>query len=132
MELNITKLFNECEPGDLSASQAELGANAGAITWGNSLVAGIQYQPLDDDDKRAAFRTWVRGSGGWSQEEIDAWSDAELNALCVQWIAGDMREAGLDAFNPDWDAYELACEAGTCPSNIMRGNDGEIYFYIGS
>lgn len=131
MELEITPMFEAMNPRELSASQAELGANAGAITWGNSLEAGKEFAPLKTDDAREAFRVWVRGSGGWSTEEIAAWSDDELNALFVQWIAGDMRDGRLDGEEPDWQAYEARAEAGNCASNIYRGDDGRVYFYIG-
>ena len=38
------------------------------------------------------MRDFARSSGGWSADEIAAWPDEELNALFLQWVAGDTRE----------------------------------------
>lgn len=116
---------------DYSASIAEIGADAGPDTWRAACEDSADYPILDTDDKREAFREFVCSSGGWSREEITAWSDAELNALCIQWIAGDMREAGLSAdMTPEqWAEYDS--DENIC-HRIFRGYDGEIYFYIGS
>ena len=43
--------------------------------------------------------------------------NTHLNALCIQFIAGDIREYGLDNENG---------------GNLYRGMDGEVYFYCGS
>jgi hypothetical protein len=132
MELNITKLFTECNPCDLSASQMEMGANVGAITWNNSMEAGAEFHPLKTEEERDALRAHVRGFGAWSEEEIAAWSDTELDAFLVQMVAGDMREAGLDSDAPDWEQYERDAHAGRVCGNIFRADDGAIYYYLGS
>ena len=88
---------------------------------------------LDDDEKREAFRAFVRESGGCDDAEISAWSYTELNALCIQWISGDMRESGLTGCpDDDWQAYEQASQAGQCAGRIFKADDGSVYFYIGS
>ncbi|OYW62710.1 MAG: hypothetical protein B7Z31_00120 [Rhodobacterales bacterium 12-65-15] len=122
---------------DYSASVAEIGANAGADTWRAAVDDSPDYMLLDTDEKREAFRGHVRGFGGWDDAEIAAWSDVELNALFLQMIAGDMREAGLHAgmTAEEWQAYQEAAEAGRCASNICGGplsTDGEIYYYLGN
>lgn len=137
MELNITRLFREIAPMDYSASVAEIGRNAGPDTWRAACDDANDWQPLDDDEKREAFRVFVRDSGGWSGAEIAAWSDTELNALCLQWIAGDMREPvgfelGPDTTDDQWADYQKQCEAGQAAGRIFKGTDGEIYFYCGS
>lgn len=137
MEINITNFFYAVAPRDLSASVAEIGTNAGAYTWEASCEAADEYNPLDTEDKKSAFREFVRSSGGWTDDEISAWSDKELIALFLQWIAGDMREMGIDKpvanpFSVDWAEIEASQEMGQAPSNIFRGIDGEIYFYAGS
>lgn len=130
MEINITRFFNDCAPRDYSASMAELGPDAGRITWSHSVEDSPEYFLLDDEDKREAFRSFVKSSGGWSETEIRAWSDIELNALFIQWIAGDMRELGIDnPINVDWGEVERVQSEGLAPSNIFKGIDGEIYFY---
>jgi hypothetical protein len=134
MELEITSLFQTIAPMDYSASAMELGQNAGRITWGHAVEDAPDFMPLDDDEKRDAFRAFVRSSGGWSAEEIAAWSDVELNALCLQWIAGDMREGDIsaDSTPEDWQAYEQRASEGQCSSRIFRADDGRVYFYIGN
>lgn len=82
-------------------------------------------------ERKEAFRDFVKESGGWTVEEIAAWDDTELNALCLQWIAGDVRECFGDADFADWDwaEYEEDCEAGRSPSRFFRA-DGKVYFDI--
>jgi hypothetical protein len=93
MELEITHLAESYAP-EFSGSAAELGDNAGQITWANNIesVNLVRRPLLDTDEKKEAFRDFVKDSGGWTREEIDEWSDTELNALCHQWIMGDVRE----------------------------------------
>jgi len=129
MELNITRFFNECAPMDYSASIAELGQSAGADTWRAANDDSAEYMLLDNEAKRDAFRSFVKSSGGWNADEISAWSDIELNALCIQWIAGDIRESFYLDFKPiDWNAYK---NAENEIHRIFKGIDNEIYFYIG-
>jgi hypothetical protein len=135
MELNITRFFREAAPRDYSASIAEIGADAGRATWQAANDDSEDYPILDTDEKRHAFRRFVQESGGWSASEIAAWSDQELNALCIQWIAGDMREVpgielGPGMTDADWSAYEAMQSDGTVASRIYRGTDGGVYFSI--
>lgn len=137
MELKITEFFNRISPMDFSASCAEIGQTAGQDTWSAACEEAGDTILLDTDEKRDAFRSFVSDSGGWADEEISAWSDSELNALCIQWIAGDMREPvgfELNAKTTDaqWEEYQTQCEDGMCAGRIFRGIDGEIYFYIGN
>jgi len=131
MELNITKFFHEAGMMDYSASRAEIGDNAGVETWASACEDSKEYFLLDDDEKREDFRKYVKDFGAWSDEEIQAWDDVELNALCIQLIAGDIREADLDTDSPDWQAYEEKAEQGQCGGRIFEGNDGNVYYYIG-
>jgi hypothetical protein len=114
MELNITRFFRDAAPMDYSASRAEIGNDAAKLTWRAAVDDSESFMLLDTDDKRDAFRAHVREFGAWSQEEIAAWSAVELNALLLQMIAGDMREP-----------------VGQCSSRISRGDDGDVYYYIG-
>jgi hypothetical protein len=130
MDLNITRFFNEACPKDYSASQAEIGDNAAMHTWNAACDDFGEYPLLDNDEKRNAFRRFVRESGGWTEEEIVAWSNRELNALCIQWVSGDIREFRELAFG-DWDEWRALCEAGTCSGRLYGGPlsaDGQIYF----
>ena len=131
MELEITKFFESCTPRKYSASKVELGDFAGQITWRNALNDGkTMFNILDTAEKRKAFRAFVKSCGGWSDKEIQAWTNAELNAICLQWIAGDIRESMyLDNDPVDWAAYEADENER---HNIFRSADGKIYFSIWS
>jgi hypothetical protein len=135
VDLDITQFFKAADPFNYSASAAEMGDAAGRITWRAALDA--DFQLLTTEDQRDVFRRFVRESGGWSAEEIAAWSDAELNALCIQWVAGDMREPvgfelGPNTTAEQWADFEAQASAGQCSGRIYRGTDGQIYFDIGS
>jgi hypothetical protein len=137
MDLNITQFFRDAAPMDYSASRAEIGNDAGPSTWRAAVDDSESFMLLDDDAKRDAFRDHVRGFGAWSEEELAAWSDRELNALLLQMIAGDMREPvgfelGADTTEEEWQDYERQCEAGQCSSRISRAEDGDVYYYIGN
>lgn len=137
MELNITRFFNEACPRDYSASVAEIGNNAGAQTWQAACDDVNDWNFLDTDEKRDAFRDHVRGFGAWTDEEIAAWNNDELNALLIQMISGDMREVpGMDsAENWDWKEYQRMAEAGTISGRLFGGplsTDGQVYYYIGN
>lgn len=121
MDINITAFFNNAAPMDYSASVAEIGRDAGPSTWQAANEDSPDYFMLDTAEKRDAFRNHVKGFGAWSDEEIAAWSDTELNALFIQLVSGDMREAGLDEKPVDWEAYQAKSEQGQCSGNIYGG-----------
>jgi hypothetical protein len=138
MEIKITSLFSDDSafvPFDLSNNRATLGDNAGRLTWQASKECATATQPplLDTDEKKEAFRDFVRDSGGWTREEIAVWDDTELNALFLQWVAGDVREAFDDADFADWDweQYEKDAETGRISSRLFK-NGNDVYFYIGN
>ena len=133
MELNITVFFNGAVPFNYSASAAEMGQDAGPSTWRNAVQEAAKSAILDTEEKREAFRTFVRESGGWDDDEIAAWSNDELTALCIQWIAGDMREPvgfelGANSTDADWAAYQAQSEAGNVSGRLFKAEDGDIYW----
>lgn len=132
MEINISKFFEECAPMDYSASVAEIGQDAGRATWSAACDDAPDYDHLNTEEKREAFRAHVGDFGAWSDDEIAAWSDDEIAALFLQMVAGDIREAGLDTSAPDWVEYENGAEAGAHAGRIFRGDDGQIYYYVGN
>ena len=73
-EINITRLVGSDDfvPFDLSNNAATLGANAGQLTWEASKEAARDIAPplLDTEERKEAFRDFVRDSGAWSDEEI--------------------------------------------------------------
>lgn len=129
MELDITKFFHEACAMDYSASRAELGDSASADTWRAANDDSDDYMLLDTDDKRDKFRAHLKSMG--FSEAGDTHTDTELNALLLQCIAGDIREAGLDVESPDWRQYVRDSNAGRVSGRISRNPDGTIYYYIG-
>jgi hypothetical protein len=134
-EIDITRIVGSENfvPFDLANNRATLGDNAGQLTWQASKDAAEAIPSLlHTPEHKEAFRDWVQSSGGWTREEIDAWTDAELDALLLQWIAGDIREAFGDAEPSEWDwaQYEADASAGRISSNLFRTDDGRVYFTI--
>jgi hypothetical protein len=102
MEIDITTLL-EIDAFDLSHSIAEGGPDARRNTWKASVAMAEELQPpiLDTPEKLEAMREFALSSGGWDAEEVAEWSDVEVNALFLQWIAGDTRECprALEGFD---------------------------------
>ena len=94
MQINITSLLS-LDMYPLNHSQHEGGQDAGRNSWKASQETAAEIQPplLDTEEKLQAMRDFARESGGWTQEEIEAWPPEEVNALFLQWIAGDTRES---------------------------------------
>lgn len=130
MEINITKFFTENNsPRDYSASVSEIGKDAGAATWQAACDDAQDVIYLDSPEKREAFAEFAEACGFEGESE-------NLDALFLQWIAGDCREMGLDTPSDfdsiDWARIERKQSEGQIPSNIFHGVDGEIYFYAGN
>lgn len=130
MDINITRFFREADPFEFSASRAERGQNAGAETWANAKREGEESPLLTTPEQIDALRDYVKDFGAWSDEEIAAWSDTECNALFIQLVSGDIREAGLDTDSPDWAQYQKDSEKGRIAGNLYPGDDGEVYYSI--
>ena len=118
------------DPWDCSNSAANLGPNAGALTWQASQRAASALALTEE--QKEEFRDFVRSSGGWDEEETAAFSDAELTALCVQWIARDIREGFGDDLPDDpaewdWADYNEQAERGSVSSNLYL-HDGKLFW----
>ena len=136
-EIDISRIVGseDFTPFDLSNNRATLGDNAGALTWQASQeAAGEIPSLLPTPEHKEQFRDFVRSSGGWSRDEIEGWSDSHLDALFLQWVAGDIREAFGDADPSGWDwaEYEEDSQAGRISSRLFRADDGRIFFHIGN
>jgi hypothetical protein len=136
MEIDITRFFNESEPFEYSASIAERGVNAGRDTWNNARDEGSRSPLLTTAEQLAALREYVKGFGAWDAAEIAAWDDSECNALFIQLVAGDMREMESlcmgDDGEIDWNEHESLASQGTISGNLYRGDNGRVYYYLGS
>ena len=127
MEINITRLITDLDPAELSSSVAERGPNAGPETWGNSVAAATE-SPLLTAEERPKARAFFRSFGAWTDEEEAAWTNQELDALVLQYAAGDLREAqgvapGDGIGGIDWDEAERLAEAGTIGGNLFLYGD---------
>ncbi len=136
--IDITDFFNGAAPMDYSASRAEIGQNAGADTWRAACDDSADWNMINTPELRDEFRSYVKGFGAWTMEEIAAWSDQELNALFIQLVSGDIRESdmtsGSDAH--DWRKYRLRAENGEVSGHLWHGSDhvepnDRIYYTIG-
>lgn len=131
--IDVTRLIDDCDPFDFSASKAERGQNAGPETWNNAVTEATE-RPLEIDDPDG-IRAWLKAFGAWEKEEIAKWSDAELGALVLQYAAGDLRE--LQSLHPgdgiggiDWEAAEDDIQEGLVGGSIYPGDDGRLYVYL--
>ena len=139
MEIDITDfLKTEC-PRDYSASAFEIGDDAGKCTWQAAVDNADPIRFLTSKDRRDVFRSFLKDSGGWSKDEIESFNVTDLEALMIQWIAGDLRNMfGRELMDfseltdEQWFAAEQLQHDGQVSSNIFRGNDGRVYFYIGN
>ena len=131
-EIDVTSIFASpgFDPWDCFNSVANLGNQAGRLTWEASKQSA-HLLTLSEGQKEA-FREFVRDSGGWEDEEIAAWSDEELTTLCVQWIAGDIREGFGDGVSNDpaewdWEDYAERAERGSVSSTLYL-HDGKLFW----
>ena len=128
LEVIVTRLINEVDPSEISGSIAERGNNAGPETWANAMEATAD-EPLLKPDERNAARKFFRGFGAWTEQEIAAWSDNELDAIVLQYAAGDLRELqscapGDGLGDIDWDEAERLQSEGTCAGSLfVHGDD---------
>lgn len=140
-ELDISAVIeNMRDPATYSASAAELGQDAGRITWAAACedARGL----FGDAFNRESFNAYFSGFGAWTDEELAAHTDEECAALMLQFIAGDIRESdfsnyadiedGAEPFTDEWwPQYEAASSAGTVAWRFFRADDGRIFYYIG-
>ncbi len=131
MELNITAYStNDLTPKDFSASRAEIGDNAGRDTWNAAMEESEDLTLLKTSEEIEALKADVI-SMGMEEEEIQALSNQETNALFLQVISGDIRECSeyLEQSPIDWEGYEKEENKG---GRLYQGIDNEIYYYLGT
>lgn len=111
MQIDISHLA-DMPARDLSASVAEIGDMAMKWTWQAAQEQAEETPLLTNEEELEHFRKWLKPWGGWDEEEIAAMSDNELNALLLQWIAGDCRQL-----------------PATLPGVTYEHREGEGWFY---
>ena len=121
MEIDVTHLIDE-DCAQFSDSIANSGLqNIGQITWRNACEHAAE-KPLCPADKQSELRSWLAEFGAWSRDEIAAMSDAETNALLLQFVAGDIQE--MEIFDT-YEEYQAAQEAGRVSSYLCRNDADE-------
>ena len=128
-EIDVSPLLaSPCfSPWNCYNSIANIGPNAMALTWKASQRAASSL--VLTEGQKEAFRAFVRSSGGWTRDEIEAWSDAELTAICVQWIAADIRECFGDDLPDDpaeWDWADYNDQAHGQSTLYLK--DGKLFW----
>lgn len=134
MEIDITEFFNNADPAQFSASEFELGRDAGKITW-NAALACVDHQTeaceelLTTEAQVQAVRQYHIACGA-ERHEVVRLTPREVNALFLQIVSAEMREGDLHNRPVDWDEYRRSSEAGRVSGNIY--SDGEkVWIYIG-
>ena len=123
MEIDITEFFNSADPFEFSHRRSEGGPNAGPETWQAALREGAESPILTTPEQLDALRGHLRGYGAWSPDEC--------NALLVQLIIGDIREAGLEGQaieEIDMKAYEAFCEN---QGGSLTFSADRAFYYLG-
>lgn len=131
MDIDITEFYNNESPRDYSASIAELGRNAGKITWQAAIES--EHRFFSTEKERETVRDYFKSFGAWDDAEVASWSDVELNALLVQCISGDIRDSmALSHDQQAFDAYYEESLAGQVSGRIWcSDDDGKVYYYVG-
>lgn len=127
LEVDVTRLIDDVDPFDLSASKAERGENAGPETWANAKAEASSNPVLKPDERDDAI-SFFKGFGAWTVEEMNAWSAEELDALVLQFAAGDLRELqsvcpGDGLGDIDWDQAEAFISEGTVSGRVFASGD---------
>lgn len=125
-EINVTSLIEteDYSMSDFSASQFELGDNAGRITWEAAIEASEDYKFVTPEN-RQEFIDYFREFGAWTVEEMAEWSLDEVNALFIQMVAGDYREIESTPDDEERGGNLFQCD--------IEGHEsfGQWFYYLG-
>lgn len=133
VSIDVTDLFNGDDACQFSASRAERGANAGPETWNNAMEEAGE-RPLIAAEQVPALKEFFQEFGAWEEEEIAAWTDQEVNALAIQYVSQDIREAHSLCTGRggrfSWRKYERLSQEGTIGGRLFEwsGEPGKIGF----
>lgn len=131
MEVNVSRLVTRLDPATISASPAELGHAAAAITWRNAQAGAARLLRPDQRDKA---RDFFAEFGAWSRLALAGMTRTEIDALVLQYAAGDLRE--LQSLAPgagfggiDWAKASELQEAGRAAGNLYVA-DGKLWINL--
>jgi hypothetical protein len=97
MELNVTQIVAAHLDGNppahlCSGSMAELGNDAGRVTWDNSCDLADRLPGfLETEDALQEVRDHIKSYGAWDEEEIAAFTPRDLRAFIVQEVMAEIR-----------------------------------------
>lgn len=134
MELDITEWVEKFgdEPEQFSDSIANSGLQSiGKINWQNAIKAASEVMLVTDENRDELIEHFA-GYGAWTRDELNANTDAELNALLIQFIAGDYKER-RDAEERDELAKYEENQGGRLFKGDIEGSDGfgRWFYYVG-
>jgi len=95
IKADVSVMFSAREPWDCSNSQANLGDQAGRLTWECALEvaeSADKWLLSDRAEALAAMVEWAHETGAWDEEETSKWSDEDCLALFVQNVASELRD----------------------------------------
>ena len=131
-ELDVSAI-QDADVEYMSASECELGPDAGRITWDNSLRFA-EAHPLATEENAEDIRSHFYEYGAWDRAEIDAWSDTELSAMVWQEAAADYR-CFLEHCEGSLRKYRRECEVGSIAGrlfiSVKRNGKRTISIYLG-
>lgn len=126
-EIDVTPILH-ADVKRMSASQAELGTNAGSITWNNCLAFAAKH-PIVTDENRHDVRKHFASYGAWDTHQILSWPDVQLAAMVWQEAAADMRHF-REHCKGDFARYQTDCEQGRISGRLML-DESTATFYVG-
>jgi hypothetical protein len=134
MEILITPFVNAHlltgNASDFSCSEHERGSYAGKDSYAHAVETSEEFSVVNAET-RPQLEKFFGEFGAWDREEIQSWSDDELNGVCLQLIAGDYKE---------WENYQDSSEDieyynANLGSRFISADDsvdGEYYYYFGN
>lgn len=146
MELNVNQIVRAHLDGNppahlCSGSMAELGNDAGRVTWDNSCDLADRLPGfLETEDALQEVRDHIKSYGAWDEEEIAAFTPRDLRAFIVQEVMAEIRhleehgEIDLEDFTEEEFREATENEGG----RLFRGDVpespgfGDWFFYVGS
>ncbi len=130
MEINITHMIDDMDNMHaVSGSVLTHGPDAAIVTWNNAKDYAKSHPLIKTEDEKLLAKRYLEDFGAWDNQEMDTWSDIELNALIIQLIAGDLQEYATFESHEEW---QNAAEQGQVSGNIFIGNDNQLYYYLGA
>jgi hypothetical protein len=113
---------------NFAGSIAELGENAAKITWANCLAYSENSPPLSTPDQISEARDYFREFGAWDDDEINAWTLNEVQAIVLQELAHQIKEFQRC---DDYDDYRDQSERGSVSGMLYHGTDDRYYVAMG-